>query len=180
MGKGLLIMFVLGTLCVSACGDVHKKDSKSVPVKQEKIVFNETKVETIAKLQELRKLSEENYMVADANTRMVELRGREMAQLKKYRIQVEQEAEEYIAAQKKRLEEEYQLRMFNLRMQLDSLKMRSKNREQLENEIEDLRLERETKLAILEERKQNYVNLKIKVYKQAMQERLDAEAAKLP
>ena len=175
MGKGLLIMFVLGTLCVSACGDVHKKDSKSVPVKQEKIVFNETKVETIAKLQELRTLSEENYMVADANTRMVELRGREMAQLKKYRIQVEQEAEEYIAAQKKQLEEEYQLRMFNLRMQLDSLKMRSKNREQLENEIE-----RETKLAILEERKQNYVNLKIKVYKQAMQERLDAEAAKLP
>ena len=129
MGKGLLIMFVLGTLCVSACGDVHKKDSKSVPVKQEKIVFNETKVETIAKLQELRKLSEENYMVADANTRMVELRGREMAQLKKYRIQVKQEAEEYIAAQKKQLEEEYQLRMFNLRMQLDSLKMRSKNRE---------------------------------------------------
>ena len=58
--------------------------------------------------------------------------------------------------------------------------MRSKNREQLENEIEDLRLERETKLAILEERKQNYVNLKIKVYKQAMQERLDAEAAMLP
>ena len=95
MGKGLLIMFVLGTLCVSACGDVHKKDSKSVPVKQEKIVFNGTKVETIAKLQELRKLSEENYMVADANTRMVELRGREMAQLKKYHIQVEQEAEEY-------------------------------------------------------------------------------------
>ena len=70
--------------------------------------------------------------------------------------------------------------MFNLRMQLDSLKMRSKNREQLENKIEDLRLEREAKLAILEERKQNYVSLKIKVYKQAMQERLDAEAAKLP
>ena len=118
--------------------------------------------------------------MADANTRMVEMRGREVAQLKKYRAQVEQEAEEQIATQKKQLEEEYQLRMFNLRMQLDSLKIRSKNREQLECEIEDLRIEREARLALLQERKQNYVNLKMKAYRDEMEQRLNQKAASLP
>ncbi len=180
MGKTLLIMLVLGTLCVSACGNVQK-NQKSVDLpKQEKVLVNEDRNEILGKLQELKKLSEENYMVADSNTRMVEMRGKEMALLKKYRLQVEQEAEEYIAEQKKQLEEEYQLRMFNLRMQLDSLKIRSKNREQLELEMEDLRHEREVRLALLLERKQNYINSKMKGYRQAMQKRLDAEAAKLP
>lgn len=180
MGKGLLIMFILGTLCVSACGNVQKNQKEVTLSKPEKLIVSESKNEVLKKLQELKNRSEENYTVADSNTRMVELRGREMAMLKKYRAQVEQEAEDQIAAQKKQLEEEYQLRMFNLRMQLDSLKMRSKNREQLEAEIEDLRLEREARLAVLEERKQNYVNLKMKAYRQAMQQRLDAEAARLP
>ena len=179
MGKILLIMFVLGTLCVSACGNVQKNKDTIVQEEPKKVVLAETKLTTIEKLQELKKLSEENYVVADANTRMVELRGKEMAQLKKYRQEVEQEAEGLIAQQKKELEEEYQLRMFNLRMQLDSLKMRSKSREQLENEIEELRSEREAKLVVLEERKQEYINLKIKAYKQEMQKRFEAEAAKL-
>lgn len=180
MGKTLLIMLILGTFFVSACGHVQKSESKSGQAEQEKIVVSEVKAETFAKLQELKKLSEENYSVADANTRMVEMRGREMAVLKKYRLQVEQEAEEQIAAQKKQLEEEYQLRMFNLRMQLESLKMRSKNREQLENEMEDLRLEREAKLAVLQERKQNYINSKMKAYRADMEQRLAVGAANLP
>lgn len=180
MGKTLLITFVLGALCVSACGNVEKDKNNQVQVKQEKTIVQNTRTATLEKLQELEKLSEENYKVADANTRLVELRGREMAVFKKYRQQVEQEAEEYISLQKKQLEEEYQLRMFNLRMKLDSLRIRSKNREVLESEIEDLRREREARLAVLEERKQNYIKLKIKAYKQEMQQRLDAEAAQLP
>lgn len=180
MGKGLLIMFILGTLCVSACGNVKKIDKPVVSEKPEKFIVAEVKTEPLDKLKELKKLSEENYLVADANTRMVEMRGREVAQLKKYRAQVEQEAEEQIAEQKKQLEKEYQLRMFNLRMQLDSLKIKSQNREQLECEMEDLRIEREAKLALLQERKQNYVNLKMKAYRDEMEQRLNQKAASLP
>lgn len=180
MGKVLLIMFVLGTLCVSACGSVQNEKNKVVQVENKKVVASEVRTEALAKLQELKKQSEENYVVADNNTRMVELRGKEMAQLKSYRLQVEREAEEQIAVSKKQLEDEYQLRMFNLRVQLESLKMGSKNRELLLNEMEDLRLERESKLAILEKEKQNYVDMKMKAYKAEMQQRLDVEAAKLP
>ena len=55
-----------------------------------------------------------------------------------------------IATSKKRLEDEYQLKIFNLQMQLETLKMSFKNRENLLNEIEELRLERDAKLEILE------------------------------
>ena len=180
MGKVLLIMFVLGTLCVSACGNVQKNENKLVQSEEKKIVASEASTDVLAKLQDLKKQSEENYVLADNNTRMVELRSKEMAQLKNYRLQVEREAEEQIAANKKQLEDEYQLRMFNLRMQLESLKMGSKNRELLLNEMEDLRLERESKLAVLEKEKQSYIDKKMKAYKAGMQQRLDAESAKLP
>lgn len=180
MGKVLLIMVILGTFCVSACGNVQDDKNKSIKVQEKKVVASVDGNETLAKLQDLKKQSEENYVLADNNTRMVELRGREMALLKKYRLQVEQEAEQQIAENKKQLEDEYQLRMFNLRMQLDSLKMGSKNRELLLSEMDDLRIERESRLALLEEKKQKYINMKMKAYRAEMQERLDAAEAKLP
>ena len=179
MGKVLLIMFVLGTLCVSACGSVQIDKNKVVNVDDKKVVASEIRTETLAKLQELKKQSEETYLRANNNTQMIELRGKEMAQLKSYRLQVERDAELQIAVSKKQLEDEYQLRMFNLQMQLESLKMGSKRREMLVKEMENLRLERESKLMILEEEKQNYIDEKMKAYKAEMKHRLDAADAKL-
>lgn len=180
MGRILLIILVLGTFFVSACGNVQKNGDAPVHTEQGKIVINEANTQTLAKLQELKELSEANYRIADANTQMVEWRGREVALLKKYRLQVEQEAEEQIALQKQQLEEEYQLKLFNLRMRLESLKMRSKERTLLEDQIEDLRLEREARLALLQKKKQAYIDEKMKAYKIGMQQRLDAKASSLP
>ena len=179
MGKVLLIMFVLGTLCVSACGSVRNDKNKVVQVDDKKVATSEIRTGTLAKLQELKKQSEDVYVRANNNTQIVELRGKEMAQLKSYRLQVERDAELQIAASKKQLEDEYQLRIFNLQLQLESLKMGSKNRELLLNKMEELRLERESKLALLEKEKQNYVDVKMKAYKAEMQQRLDAATAKL-
>ncbi len=179
MGKVLLIMFVLGTLCVSACGSVQNDKNKVVRVDDKKVATSETRTETLAKLQELKKQSEENYLRAQNNTQIIELRGKEMAQLKSYRLQIERDAETQIAVSKKQLEDEYQLRMFNLQMQLESLKMGSNRREMLLEEMENLRLERESKLAILEKEKQNYIDEKMKAYKAEMKQRLDTADAKL-
>ncbi len=179
MGKVLLIMFVLGTLCVSACGSVQNDKNKVVQVDDKKAATSEIRTGTLAKLQELKKQSEETYLRANNNTQMIELRGKEMAQLKSYRLQIERDAETQIAVSKEQLEDEYQLRMFNLQMQLESLKMGSKKREMLVKEMENLRLERESKLKILEEEKQNYIDEKMKAYKAEMKHRLDAADAKL-
>ena len=179
MGKVLLIMFVLGTLCVSACGSVQNDKNKVVQVDDKKVATSEIRTGTLAKLQELKKQSEETYLRANNNTQMIELRGKEMAQLKSYRLQIERDAETQIAVSKEQLEDEYQLRMFNLQMQLESLKMGSKKREMLVKEMENLRLERESKLKILEEEKQNYIDEKMKAYKAEMKHRLDAADAKL-
>ena len=177
MGKVLLIMFVLGTFCVSACGSVQNDKKKIVQIDDKKVVASE--IETLAKLQKLKKQSKETYLLANDNARMIELREKEMTQLKSYRLQIEQEAELQTAASKKQLEEEYQLRLFNLRMQLESIKMGSKNRESLLSEMKELQLERESKLAILEKEKQNYVDMKMKAYEAEMQQRLDVAAEKL-
>ena len=179
MGKGLLIMFIFGALLVSACSSVQNDKSEVVQVEEKKAVASEIRTETLAKLQELKKQSEDTYLHADKNTQIVELRGKEMAQLKSYRLQIEQEAELQIATSKKQLEDEYQLKIFNLQMQLETLKMSFKNRENLLNEIEKLRLERDAKLAILEKEKQNYVNEKMKAYKAEVQQHLDVATAKL-
>jgi hypothetical protein len=96
------------------------------------------------------------------------MRNRDMARLKALRVQVEKEAEEYISVQKKQIEEEYQLKIFNLQMQLESLKLRAETRNELREEKEDLLSERDGRLTVLKERKQNYISEKIKAYKAEM------------
>ena len=164
---------------VSACGSVQNDRNKVVQVEEKKAVASEIRTETLAKLQALKKQSEETYFLADDNVQIVELRGKEMAQLKSYRLQIEQEAELQIATSKKQLEDEYQLKIFNLQMQLETLKMSFKNRENLLKGIEELRLERDARLAILEKEKQNYVNEKMKAYKVEVQQHLDVVTTKL-
>ena len=177
MGRILLIMFVLGTFCVSACGSVQNDKNKVVQIDDKKVVASE--IETLAKLQKLKKQSKETYLRANYNAQMVELCEKEMAQLKSYRLQVEKEAEVKAATSKKQLEEEYQLRLFNLRVQLESIKMSSKNRESLLSEMKEMQLERDSKLAILEKEKRDYVDVKMKAYEAEMQQRLDVAAEKL-
>ena len=137
MGKILLIMFIFGTLLVSACGSVQNDRNKVIQVEEKKAVASEIRTETLAKLQELKKQSEETYLHADKNTQIVELRSKEMAQLKSYRLKIEQEAELQVATSKKQLEDEYQLKIFNLQMQLETLKISLKNRENLLKGIEE-------------------------------------------
>ena len=91
-----------------------------------------------------------------------------MAKLKAFRVQVEKEAEEYISAQKKQIEEEYQLKIFNLQMQLESLKLRAETRNKLREEMEDLLSERDGRLTVLEERKRNYISEKMRAYEAEM------------
>ena len=168
MGKGLLIMFILGTLCVSACGNVQKKGNIVELTKPQKLIVDETKTDALAKLQELKKVSEENYKLADNNTHVIEVRNRNMAKLKDYRSQVEKEAEEYIFNQKKQIEEEYRLKIFNLQMQLESLKLRAETRNKLKEELSDLLSERDGRFVVLEEHKQNYISEKMRAYKAEM------------
>ena len=161
-------MFIFGALLVSACGSVQNDGNKVVQVEDKKPVASEIRTETLAKLQELKKQSEETYLRADDNVQIVELRNNEMALLKSYRLRIEQEAELQFATSKKQLIDEYQLKIFNLQMQLETLKISFKNRENLLKEIEQLRLERDNRLSILENEKQNYVNEKMKAYKAGM------------
>ena len=168
MGKGLLIMFILGTLCVSACGNVQKKVSPVELSKPQKLIVDETKTDALAKLQELKKVSEKNYKLADNNTHVIELRNRNMAKLKNYRLQVEKEAEESFSVQRKQIEEEYRLKIFNLQMQLESLKLRAETRNKLKEELSDILSERDGRLTVLEERKQNYISEKMRAYKAEM------------
>ena len=62
MGKVLLIMFVLGTLCVSACGSVQNDENKVVQVDDKKVATSDIRTETLVKLQELKKQLRESLI----------------------------------------------------------------------------------------------------------------------
>ncbi len=171
MGKILLIMILIGTFCVSACGrekqaDIRVGVVRKVQDQAETAKLSEyeirqkiadTKQQSTEKLAELRKQSVENYRKAGLNTHIVERREREKAELRALRVQVETQAEEKFAAHKQTLEETYQLKLFNMRMQLESLRMRPKERDKLEQEIIAVRRERELKLQVLEMEKHAYI-----------------------
>lgn len=185
MGKILLLIIFVVTLLVSACGNTQQSkqapsDNAAKPAQEKTAVdLSGTPKQSWEKLQELKQISKQTYWQADFNTRMVEQKEREQVLWQSFRLQTEQQAEANIAVRKQELEDAYQLKLFNLRVQLESLRMRSKERAKVENEIAAVRREREAKLLALQQEKQAYVDEQMRLYEADMQQRLNVKAAEL-
>lgn len=94
---------------------------------------------SLNKLRSLRQLSQQSFMEADFNTRMVEQREIENAKLKKFAAQAEAEADAQLAERKKNIEEAYKLKLFNLRAILEAVKMKPDERQAVENSCRSCR-----------------------------------------
>ena len=135
-----------------------------------------TQLGSLDKLRSLRKLSEASYWQADFNTRMVEMRERENIKYRKYASQVEAEVDKELAPRKKAIEDSYQLEIFNLRAQLESVKMRHSEREALEAKLRDAQHKRGRQIMALQAEKQELMEAELAPYREAMQQRM-AQAA---
>lgn len=127
---------------------------------------------SLNKLRSLRQLSQQSFMEADFNTRMVEQREIENAKLQKFAAQAEAEADNQLAERKKNVEEAYKLKIFNLRAILETVKMKPDERQAVEKQLQELQKERGAQIAELQAEKHRLVDAKVLPYKAEDEQRM--------
>lgn len=127
---------------------------------------------SLNKLRSLRQLSQQSFMEADFNTRMVEQREIENAKLQKFAAQAEVEADAQLAERKKNIEEAYKLKLFNLRAILEAVKMKPDERQAVEKQLQELQKERGAQIAELQAEKCRLVDAKVLPYKAEAEQRM--------
>ena len=127
---------------------------------------------SLNKLRSLRQLSQQSFMEADFNTRMVEQREIEDAKLQKFVAQAEAEADNQLAARKKDVEDAYKLKLFNLRAILEAVKMKPDERQAVEKQLQELQKERGAQIAELQAEKRRLVDAKVLPYKAEAEQRM--------
>lgn len=127
---------------------------------------------SLNKLRSLRQLSQQSFMEADFNTRMVEQREIENAKLQKFVAQAEAEADAQLAGRKKNIEEAYKLKLFNLRAILEAVKMKPDERRAVEKQLQELQKERGAQIAELQAEKRCLVDAKVLPYKAEAEQRM--------
>ena len=127
---------------------------------------------SLNKLRSLRQLSQQSFMEADFNTRMVKQREIENAKLQKFAAQAEAEADAQLAERKKNIEEAYKLKLFNLRAILEAVKMKPDERQAVEKQLQELQKERGAQIAELQAEKRRLVDAKVLPYKAEAEQRM--------
>lgn len=127
---------------------------------------------SLNKLRSLRQLSQQSFMEADFNTRIVEQREIENAKLQKFAAQAEAEADAQLAERKKNIEEAYKLKLFNLRAILEAVKMKPDERQAVEKQLQELQKERGAQIAELQAEKRRLVDAKVLPYKAEAEQRM--------
>lgn len=127
---------------------------------------------SLNKLRSLRQLSQQSFMEADFNTRMVEQREIENAKLQKFVAQAEADADNQMAARKKDVEDAYKLKLFNLRALLEAVKMKPDERQAVEKQLQELQKERGAQIAELQAEKRRLVDAKVLPYKAEAEQRI--------
>ena len=127
---------------------------------------------SLNKLRSLRQLSQQSFMEADFNTRMVEQREIENAKLQKFAAQAEVEADNQLAERKKNIEDAYKLKLFNLRAILEAVKMKPDERQAVEKQLQELQKERGAQIAELQAEKRRLVDAKVLPYKAEAERRM--------
>lgn len=133
---------------------------------------------SLNKLRSLRQLSQQSFMEADFNTRMVEQREIENAKLQKFVAQAEAEADSKLAVRKTEVEEAYKLKLFNLRALLETVKMKPDERQAVEKQLQHLQQERGVQIGELQAEKRRLVDAKVLPYKEQAEQRMREMAQK--
>lgn len=207
MKRILLALLLLSSLIVAACGSIHSSQEKIAVLHWEKAAaahplqsrleqgeailkdllqkrkaqeeLAKAQLSSLDRLRSLKKVSEKTYLTADFNTRMVGKQARENVKLQKLYAEADTEAEQLIAERKQEVESTYRLKIFNLRMRLESVKMRPEDRKVTETELSAARMMRESELNLLQAEKEAYIRQKMEPHIKEMHQNMASEAARL-
>ncbi len=173
-------------------GEAILRNLEGQELRQRQLLASQTG--SLEELNRLRRASVSNFLAADLDAKLYEARQREAELLEKRLAAAEAEAEERVAQRRQEIEDDYRLRLFNLRLRLDNTRplpreaagMDRKELRRFEQEAKtkmeaksaELKEERDGKIAAIEAEKAGYVRELMGPDVAAARERLAAEAGR--
>ncbi len=133
----------------------------------------------LALLQKIKQNSKSSYYEADYRT---SLYAKQAVSEKEFQDAVKlaaAEADELLAAEHEKIENDYQLKLFNLRLQLEAVRMKREQRKAIEAELSSVRSEMQQKLAELEHKRGEIIAEKTAPRRAQLQQEVAAYAAEL-
>ena len=124
--------------------------------RREQEIIGKTQMSSLAKLYQLKRNSKQNFLSADFFARMSEKQAAEQEKLKQLSEQFADQVDKELAEEEKKLEEHYKLRLFNLRLKLDTVRMVPEQRSKLEAELKAARADRDRDRMLLRQRLDAY------------------------
>ena len=152
---------------------------KLLRYREEQAEIAKTQIAGLTRLQQLKQNSKANFMDAGFQTQMYAAEAKERKKLLDAYDAAVKEADAALAEQEKELEDAYQLKILNLRLRLEAIKMRPAEREVVQNEINQVQSEREQQRQQILAAKNKIIGTKMEPLVAETQARLKQHAEQL-
>lgn len=152
---------------------------KLLRYREEQAEIAKTQIAGLTRLQQLKQNSKANFMDAGFQTQMYAAEAKERKKLLDAYDAAVKEADAALAEQEKELEDAYQLKILNLRLRLEAIKMRPAEREVVQNELNQVQSEREQQRQQILTAKNKIIGAKMEPLVAETQARLKQHAEQL-
>ena len=152
---------------------------KLLRYREEQAEIAKTQIAGLTRLQQLKHNSKANFMDAGFQTQMYAAEAKERKKLLDAYDAAVKEADAALAEQEKELEDAYQLKILNLRLRLEAIKMRPAEREVVQNELNQVQSEREQQRQQILAAKNKIIGTKMEPLVAETQARLKQHAEQL-
>ena len=152
---------------------------KLLRYRDEQAEIAKTQIAGLTRLQQLKQNSKANFLDAGFQTQMYAAEAKERKKLLDAYDSAVKEADAALAEQEKELEDAYQLKILNLRLRLEAIKMRPAEREVVKNELNKVQSEREQQRQLILAAKNKIIGAKMEPLVAETQARLKQHAEQL-
>lgn len=152
---------------------------KLLRYREEQAEIAKTQIAGLTRLQQLKQNSKANFLDAGFQTQMYAAEAKERKKLLDAYDAAVKEADAALAEQEKELEDAYQLKILNLRLRLEAIKMRPAEREVVQNELNQVQYEREQQRQKILAAKNKIIGVKMEPLVAETQARLKQHAEQL-
>ncbi|MED9990754.1 MAG: hypothetical protein U0J27_00400 [Phascolarctobacterium faecium] len=152
---------------------------KLLRYREEQAEIAKTQIAGLTRLQQLKQNSKANFLDAGFQTQMYAAEAKERKKLLDAYDAAVKEADAALAEQEKELEDAYQLKILNLRLRLEAIKMRPAEREVVQNELNQVQSERERQRQQILAAKNKIIGAKMEPLVAETQARLKQHAEQL-
>lgn len=152
---------------------------KLLRYREEQAEIAKTQIAGLTRLQQLKQNSKANFMDAGFQTQMYAAEAKERKKLLDAYDAAVKEADAALAEQEKELEDAYQLKILNLRLRLEAIKMRPAEREVVQNGLNQVQSEREQQRQQILAAKNKIIGTKMEPLVAETQARLKQHAEQL-